>query len=290
MDFKQAEEEFRQLKARFEAGELTEPEIKAQLQDLMVQDGQGSWWIIGFETERWYRHDGTSWVQADPPGGLSQEAIPVVLPQTETTDSKGLASAARGQGLRKAAAEPATPAPAIPRRTLFLIGIGALLIFSFGGYYLLRDTGRGSAPAPTLAPTRQNPATIAPSSTTRPSQAPNPTTQSSRTPVPPSTSQPEIQVNVAASRAYLYQGPGQGYGLADPDSYSRGAVFTVIARNPAGDWLLCRAPDGIEGWLYIVWVDADFDPLSAPTAATLPPPPPTPTRKPGAPSCTGFGC
>ena len=36
MDFQQADEQFKQLKARFTAGELTEAEFKAQLQDLMV--------------------------------------------------------------------------------------------------------------------------------------------------------------------------------------------------------------------------------------------------------------
>lgn len=65
MDFKQAEERFKQLKAQFEAGELTESEFKTQLEELMVQDEQGSWWMIGYETERWYRYDGTDWVQTD---------------------------------------------------------------------------------------------------------------------------------------------------------------------------------------------------------------------------------
>ena len=74
MDFKQADEKFKQLKALFKRGELTGAEFKAQLQDLMVQDEQGDWWMIGYETERWYRHDGTSWVQSDPPGGVPQEA------------------------------------------------------------------------------------------------------------------------------------------------------------------------------------------------------------------------
>ena len=75
MDFKQADEQFKKLKARFTAGELTETQFKAQLQDLMVQDTQGTWWMIGYETERWYRHDGTNWVQADPPEGLAP-AVP----------------------------------------------------------------------------------------------------------------------------------------------------------------------------------------------------------------------
>jgi hypothetical protein len=76
MDFKQAQASFKHLKVQFEAGTLNESEFKAQLEELMVQDEQGSWWMIGYETERWYRHDGKSWVQADPPGSLTQESAP----------------------------------------------------------------------------------------------------------------------------------------------------------------------------------------------------------------------
>jgi hypothetical protein len=66
MNFKQAEERFKQLEAQFAAGKLTETDFKAQLKDLMVQDDKGSWWIIGYETKKWYRHNGMEWVQANP--------------------------------------------------------------------------------------------------------------------------------------------------------------------------------------------------------------------------------
>lgn len=78
MDFKQAEKRFQQLKARFAAGTLSEPEFKTQLEELMVQDEQGTWWMIGYETGLWYRHDGKEWVQMDPPGSLSQKPTPAV--------------------------------------------------------------------------------------------------------------------------------------------------------------------------------------------------------------------
>jgi len=74
MDFRQAESKFKQLKAQFEAGKLTETEFKNQLEELMVQDEAGSWWMIGFETEQWYRHDGSEWVQADPPESLAGQS------------------------------------------------------------------------------------------------------------------------------------------------------------------------------------------------------------------------
>jgi len=42
MDFQQAESKFKQLKADFEAGGLTQTEFKDKLEELMVQDEGGS--------------------------------------------------------------------------------------------------------------------------------------------------------------------------------------------------------------------------------------------------------
>lgn len=74
MDFKQAEKKFKQLKAQFEKGSLSENAFKAKLEELMVQDERGAWWMIGYETELWYRNDGENWVQADPPIFHTQES------------------------------------------------------------------------------------------------------------------------------------------------------------------------------------------------------------------------
>ena len=73
MDFKQAEERFKDLKSKFEAGSLSENDFKSQLEELMVQDEQGNWWMIGYETEQWYRYDGKVWVQTDPQVSLFQK-------------------------------------------------------------------------------------------------------------------------------------------------------------------------------------------------------------------------
>jgi tetratricopeptide (TPR) repeat protein len=67
MDFFQVEATFAKLKAQYEAGDLSEEEFKAQLQELMVQDEQDRWWIIGYQSGLWHYHDGQQWVQDDPP-------------------------------------------------------------------------------------------------------------------------------------------------------------------------------------------------------------------------------
>ncbi len=76
MDFHQVEREFRQLKARYDAGTLSEADFKARLQDLMLQDEQGRWWMIGAETGQRYYHDGERWIRSEPPGMGQPEAVP----------------------------------------------------------------------------------------------------------------------------------------------------------------------------------------------------------------------
>jgi hypothetical protein len=66
-DFTGVEAEFERLKGRFESGDLTESDLKARLEELMVEDEQGRWWMIGYETGQWYVHDGEKWVRQEPP-------------------------------------------------------------------------------------------------------------------------------------------------------------------------------------------------------------------------------
>jgi hypothetical protein len=78
MNFKDAEEKFKQIKSQFISGILSEAEFKARLEEMMIQDEEGKWWMIGFESGQWYFNDGTSWVRSDPPGyqreGVTNEA------------------------------------------------------------------------------------------------------------------------------------------------------------------------------------------------------------------------
>ena len=67
MDFVQVESKYKELKGEYDAGAITEAEFKAQLEELMIEDEEGQWWIIGYETGQWYYHDGEKWVQSEPP-------------------------------------------------------------------------------------------------------------------------------------------------------------------------------------------------------------------------------
>ncbi|MBC8249086.1 MAG: SHOCT domain-containing protein [Anaerolineales bacterium] len=91
MNFAQVEIKFKELKRKYDTGAITEAEFKAQLEELMIQDEEGRWWIIGYETGQWYYHDGEKWVQAEPPQAPappptrhpSVKAPPTVLPPEE---------------------------------------------------------------------------------------------------------------------------------------------------------------------------------------------------------------
>ena len=76
MNFAEVEREVAKLRQELAAGRLTEEQFKARLRELMVLDEHGAWWMVGYETGEWYRHDGTDWVRADPPGRAALEPAP----------------------------------------------------------------------------------------------------------------------------------------------------------------------------------------------------------------------
>lgn len=65
--FKDVERQVEALRRQVADGLLSEEECKARMRDLMVEDADGTWWMVGYETGEWYRHDGTDWVPSDPP-------------------------------------------------------------------------------------------------------------------------------------------------------------------------------------------------------------------------------
>ncbi|MCC7210094.1 MAG: transglycosylase domain-containing protein, partial [Anaerolineae bacterium] len=62
------------LRRRYAAGGMTRDQLKEELRKLMILDENEQWWMIGLETDRWYKYDGKDWVLATPPGRAAQEA------------------------------------------------------------------------------------------------------------------------------------------------------------------------------------------------------------------------
>lgn len=98
MDFGQVEKRFRQLKAEFDAGKLPETEFKSQLEELMTQDEQGNWWMIGYETGLWHRNDGQEWVQTDPPRRSLEKSTSFVPDAPKPETQKGSPSKSKKLG------------------------------------------------------------------------------------------------------------------------------------------------------------------------------------------------
>ena len=64
------EELFHRLRAKVEAGTISEDEFEAQLREFLFQDESGTYWTMGAQTQDWYRHENGDWVRGSPPASL----------------------------------------------------------------------------------------------------------------------------------------------------------------------------------------------------------------------------
>ena len=140
MDFQLVEVEYRKLKALYDAGQLSEDELRNRVTEFMVEDDQGRWWSIGYETGQWYYHDGENWTPGTPPASSQTPVVPQAEP---------VWPASKPAGPEKP--EPVLPAPhpqgngSRKRSALFLWIGGAILIFAILAVLIPRITdGRGN--------------------------------------------------------------------------------------------------------------------------------------------------
>jgi hypothetical protein len=73
--FQHANDEYFKLRGQLATGRITQAQFDAALKDLMIQDAQGRWWMIGAESGKWYVHEGAAWVEADPQGTAAKSAV-----------------------------------------------------------------------------------------------------------------------------------------------------------------------------------------------------------------------
>lgn len=64
--YKRVEDEYYRLRGQFDTDRLNHEQFDAALRELMIQDEQGRYWMIGADSGQWYFYDGTKWVQSDP--------------------------------------------------------------------------------------------------------------------------------------------------------------------------------------------------------------------------------
>jgi membrane peptidoglycan carboxypeptidase len=109
--FRETQEQVRALRSRFQTGEITRDELQAQLRQLMILDENRVWWMMGVETDTWYKFDNGDWVVATPPYG-GQSGIQSLQPGrgAPPTATSGLnASEVIGGSLPYFASEPNAP-------------------------------------------------------------------------------------------------------------------------------------------------------------------------------------
>ena len=65
--FQDVEEDFQELKRRFDGREISRGEFNEQLKKLRLRDEQGRFWMIGVRSGKWYYFNGQEWVRSDVP-------------------------------------------------------------------------------------------------------------------------------------------------------------------------------------------------------------------------------
>lgn len=66
INFSEVEKSVKELKKQLSAGEIDEQTLEGLLLDLIDVAEDGYYWMLGHESERWYRHDGEKWIPDDP--------------------------------------------------------------------------------------------------------------------------------------------------------------------------------------------------------------------------------
>ncbi len=94
-EFARVEREVNQLRQKLAAGKIDQPAFEKALKKLIIADDQGRWWMLGTETQTWYRYDGASWVVDTPPGRSQPRAVNVSTPHASPA---GRSHAASGPG------------------------------------------------------------------------------------------------------------------------------------------------------------------------------------------------
>lgn len=86
--FGDVEQSVQVLRRKYTAGSLTGDQLRAELRKLMILDDGGNWWMIGMESDRWYKYNGKDWLQATPSGRQPEpaSAVPPNASQTMTVD------------------------------------------------------------------------------------------------------------------------------------------------------------------------------------------------------------
>lgn len=66
IDFSEVEQSVAQLNRQFLKGELDKSTFRGRLVEIIDLAEDGYYWMIGYQSGLWYRHDGTQWLVDNP--------------------------------------------------------------------------------------------------------------------------------------------------------------------------------------------------------------------------------
>lgn len=72
--YRTTESKVRLLRQSYQAGQMSREQLQADLRQLMVLDDQQVWWMMGVESDTWYKYENGQWVNAVPPALQSARA------------------------------------------------------------------------------------------------------------------------------------------------------------------------------------------------------------------------
>lgn len=116
--YRQAEQEYFKLRGQFDTGRISQEQFDEKLRELIQQDAQGRYWMLGADSGKWYFYDGTKWVQGDPYAGAAPPPV-AAPPAPPVTTSPTPPSTGRTEPRASAAPAPSGTTPVEPRGTSF---------------------------------------------------------------------------------------------------------------------------------------------------------------------------
>ncbi|MBI4671341.1 MAG: hypothetical protein HY741_06690 [Chloroflexi bacterium] len=211
--YRHAEEEYFKLRGQFDTGRITQEKFDEKLRDLMVQDEQGRYWMLGADSGKWYFYDGAKWVQGDPYPGASGPLASSAAPEQRPPPSAPIAPRPASYAPPAAAGRKFPLVPVLIAFALIVLAVAAFLVFQNRNRIFVAQqpqlitpvlpptiTRAPSPTAPVIVPTVALP-TLAPISTTQPTLPPLPSVESATTTtiLPNVTTQPGVTVIIVTA-------------------------------------------------------------------------------------------
>lgn len=64
--FRETEAGVSALRSQYQSGAITQEDFVARLRDQMILDDNQVWWMMGVETDQWYKSENNQWIEATP--------------------------------------------------------------------------------------------------------------------------------------------------------------------------------------------------------------------------------